>query len=395
MTDILSGITVLDLTRVLAGPYATMLMADLGAVVIKVENPKGGDEARGFGPFVNGVSGYFASVNRGKRGITLDLKRPRGREIFLGLVGKADVLVENFRPRTMERLGIGYETLSAVNPRLVYAALSGFGRTGPRANEAAYDMIIQGMSGIMSLTGEPGGKPVRVGTSIGDLSAALFGVIAISLALYRRERTGQGALVDIAMLDSLFSLLENAVMRTGVEGVPPRPLGTRHSTIAPFDVFATRDGPLVLACGNEALWGRFVNAVGRPDLLEDGRFSTNRLRSENVDALTGVINGILSEKTTAEWLLVLKAAEVPAGPLLDVSDAMRDPQITARGMIHRVAQAGAGTITAAGNPIRIDDEVPWPSVGAPALGEHTDEVLSEILGMTTDEIEGLRREGVI
>jgi CoA:oxalate CoA-transferase len=395
MLDILSGIVVLDLSRVLAGPYAAMLMADLGATVIKVEHPDGGDEARGFGPFVDGVSGYFVSVNRGKRGITLDLRNPRGREIFLGLAAKADVLVENFRTGVMERLGIGHETLIAANPHLIYLSLSGFGRTGPRRYDPAYDMIIQGMSGIMSVTGEPEGRPVRVGTSIGDLSAALFGVIGVALALYRRERTGAGGFVDIAMLDSLFSLLENAVMRAAAEGAPPGPLGTRHSTIAPFDAYPTLDGAVVLAAGNDALWGRFADVVARPDLKDDPRFVTNRLRCENIEALTAAVGAVISERTTDEWLAVFKKADIPAGPLNTIADAIRDPQLAARGMFADIVQPGAGTLTVAGTPVRIDDEIPAQPRPAPALGEHTEQVLKEMLGMGEGEIEGLREGKII
>ncbi len=395
MLDILSGVVVLDLSRVLAGPYAAMLMADLGATVIKIENPAGGDEARGFGPFVNGLSGYFVSVNRGKFGIALDLKQPQGRDIFLKLAAKSDVVVENFRTGAAERLGIGHEALAEINPRLIYLSLSGFGRTGPRAPDPAYDMIIQGISGIMSVTGEASGRPVRVGTSIGDLSAALFGVIGVALALYRRERTGKGAFVDIAMLDSLFSLLENAVMRASAEGTPPGPLGTRHSTIAPFDVYGTKDGAVVVAAGNDALWGRFADAVGRPELKGDGRFTTNRLRCENIDALTETINGIMRGRPTAEWLSVLKEADIPAGSLNTVSDAMRDPQIAARGMLMDIEQPGGATFTVAGSPVRIDGDQPQPVKPAPALGQHTEEVLREMLGMGEEEIEELRKGKVI
>ncbi len=395
MTDILSGITVLDLSRVLAGPYAAMLLSDLGATVIKIEQPSAGDEARGFGPFIDGVSGYFVSVNRGKLGVTLDLKHPRGREVFLRLAQKADVLVENFRGGTMDRLGIGYGTLSEINPRLIYLSLTGFGRTGPRATDPAYDMIIQGMSGIMSVTGEPSGRPVRVGTSIGDLSAALFGVIGVALALFRRERTGVGGLVDIAMLDSLFSLLENAVMRASIEGAPPGPLGTRHSTIAPFDVYPTKDGAMVLCAGNDVLWGKFLDAAKRPGLKDDARFSSNRLRCENVGEMTAVIAGILAERTTAEWLEILRAADVPAGPLNTVADAMHDAQIAARGMLTDIVQPGAGTFWVAGSPVRIDNEPPAAPKPAPALGEHTEQVLKDMLGMDQGGIEELRRGGII
>jgi CoA:oxalate CoA-transferase len=395
MLDILSGVIVLDLSRVLAGPYAAMLMADLGATVIKIENPAGGDEARGFGPFVSGMSGYFVSVNRGKFGVALDLKHPQGRDIFLKLAAKADVVVENFRTGAAERLGIGHKKLAEINPRLIYLSLSGFGRTGPRAPDPAYDMIIQGMSGIMSVTGERGGSPVRVGTSIGDLSAALFGVIGVALALYRRQSSGKGGFVDIAMLDSLFSLLENAVMRASIEGAPPGPLGTRHSTIAPFDVYGTQDGAIVVAAGNDALWGRFADVVDRPDLKTDERFTTNRLRCENIEELTETINGIMRERSTHAWLAVLKKADIPAGPLNTVADAMRDPQITARGMLTDIVQPGGATFTVAGSPVRIDNKSPRPPRPAPALGQHTDEVLREMLGMGEEEIAELRKGKVI
>ncbi|MBM4082417.1 MAG: CoA transferase, partial [Planctomycetes bacterium] len=309
----LSGIRVIDLTRVLAGPFAAMLLGDLGAEVIKIEQPGSGDDARGFGPFKDGVSGYFMSVNRGKRGMTLNLKHPKGKEILRQLVGQSDVLVENFRPGVMDRLGLGYEALAKVNPRLIYAATSGFGQTGPYAGKAAYDMIVQGMSGIMSITGEPDGEPVRVGTSIADLSAALFTVTGVLAALYSRERTGRGQMLDVAMLDSVVALLENAVVRCAMTGESPKPLGARHPAVTPFEMFKSKDGHVILALSNEAQWQKFIEATGARELAAP-EFATNPLRTENHDKLKPLMDAIIARKTTAEWIAEMEQIGIACGP---------------------------------------------------------------------------------
>src|SRR5579863_920713 len=277
----LSGITVIDLSRILAGPYSTFLLAELGARVIKVEPPGKGDDAREYGPFKNGISTYFASVNRGKQSIALDLKTKSDRRIFEALLAKADIIIENFRPGTMEKLGYGWESLHEKYPRLVYASASGFGHTGPYSREPAYDMVVQGMGGIMSITGHPGQPPVRIGTSIGDMGAGLYTTVAIEAALLHRERTGSARKVDIAMFDCQLALLENAIMRYTVTGEIPGPLGARHPSITPFEAFETADGHIIIAAGNDALYRKLCDVLGRSDLAEDPNYRTNDSRNRN------------------------------------------------------------------------------------------------------------------
>ena len=335
MEGALSGIRVLDCTRVLAGPYATMVLADLGADVVKVEEPTRGDEARDVGPFIGRPSAYFISLNRGKKSLTLNLKEPDGRQIFIELAAKADVVVENFRPGTMERLGLGYETLRERNPRLIYAACSGFGQTGPLAGRAAYDIVIQGMGGVMSITGTPGGEPVRVGVSIGDITAAFFTVIGILAALQARERTGEGQLVDVGMLDSQVAILENAIIRFTTTGEVPQPLGTRHPSIAPFEAFPAKDGHVIFAVGT-AHWGAFCRALGRADLVNEERFATNALRAENVEELRALIAEVSPEKTVAEWIAVMEDSGVPCGPINTIEEIASHIQVAAREMLVEV-----------------------------------------------------------
>src|SRR5215472_2402214 len=281
----LSGITVVDLSRILAGPYSTFLLAELGARVIKVEPPGKGDDAREYGPFKNGVSTYFASVNRGKESIALDLKTEGDRRILDRLLERADVVVENFRPGTMEKLGYGWETLHARYPKLIYAAASGFGHTGPLSKEPAYDMVVQGLGGIMSITGHPGQPPVRIGMSIGDIGAGLYAAVAVNAALLHRERTGEATKVDIAMFDCQLALLENAIMRYTVTGEVPGPLGARHPTITPFEAFTTADGAMIIAAGNDGLWLKLCEALGRQDLAAAPQYKTNDLRNQNQASL--------------------------------------------------------------------------------------------------------------
>ena len=354
-----SGLVVIDLTRVLAGPFCTMLLAELGARVIKVENP-GGDDARHYEPFVDGRSAYFLSLNRGKESIALDLKDPADREVFLALVRRGDVLAENFRPGTLERLGLGYERLAQENPRLIYAAVSGFGHTGPWSGKPAYDVIVQALSGLMSLTGPPGGPPTKAGTSVGDITGGLFATIGIAGALYHRERTGRGMKVDVSMLDGQVAILESAVVRYALTGQPPQPLGNRHPSIAPFEVYATADRPLVIAAGNDAIFRRLCAALGRPDLADDPRFRTNPDRVRNVAALGKVLESVLRRRPAAEWVSVLEASGVPCGPVNTVADAVEHPQVQARNMI-----VSAGGLRMAGNPVKLS-EFPDPPTRRPA-----------------------------
>ncbi len=368
----LDGVTVVDLTRVLAGPYCTMILAELGATVIKVENPKGGDDSRAFPPIVDGRSAYFASVNRGKKSVALDLKSPEDRAAFEALLDRADVLVENYRGGTMERLGFGWEALHARYPRLVYCAVSGFGHNGPYAEKPAYDMIVQALGGIMSITGHPGGPPARVGASIGDITAGLFAAVGINAALLHRERTGEAQKVDVAMLDSQVAILENAVASFFATGRSPGPLGARHGSIAPFAAFEAADGPIAIAAGNDALFAALARAVGRAGWIDDPRFATNAARVAHVVALTDELNAALASKTKAEWRAILDAAGVPCGPIQSVAEVVADPQIVARNMI----VATAGGLKMPGNPIKLSAFPDPPTrTDAPELDADREEVL--------------------
>ncbi|HEY7687983.1 MAG TPA: CoA transferase [Dongiaceae bacterium] len=348
----LSGIVVLDLTRVLAGPYCTMILADLGARVLKVESPAG-DDSRGYGPFVNGKSAYFMAMNRGKESIALDLKAAADRRVFEQLLPKVDVLVENFRAGAMERLGYGWDLLSERYPRLIYAAASGFGHNGPYKSRPAYDMVVQGMGGIMSITGHPGGPPTRVGASVGDLTAGLFTAIGIASALHHRAETGKGMKVDVAMLDCQVAILENALSRYFLSGKSPAPLGARHPSIAPFAAFKARDGYIIVACGTDALYRKFCAAIEKPALADDPRFTTNDRRSDNVDALTAEIEAALAARNGSEWLDLLEKLGVPSGPINDVAAIANDPHMAARNMIVGIDDPEAGTLKVAGNPIKM------------------------------------------
>lgn len=400
MATPLDGIKVLDLTRVLAGPYATMLLCDLGAEVIKIEQPGTGDESRNFGPFKNGFSLYFMSVNRGKQSITLNLKTQRGREIFMQLVKQCDVVVENFRPGTMQKLGLDYDTLKAAHPSLIYAACSGFGQTGPYAQKGAYDMIIQGMGGIMSITGEPPAAdeeraPVRVGTSISDITAALFTTIGILSALHHRHQMGRGQFVDVAMMDSLVAVLENAVVRYFATGEVPQPLGSRHPAITPFEAFAAADGYVIIAIGNDTLWEKFCEHVGRRELISDARFRTNADRTANHSELFPILSEILRQRTTDAWIDVLERIGVPCGPINAMDKVVNHPQVQAREMITQVVHQITGAVEVPGLPIKLSETPGSVDAPAPNLGEHTTPVLTELLGLRLDEVERLRQEGVV
>lgn len=372
----LNGVTVIDLTRVLAGPYCTMVLADLGARVIKVERPGTGDDSRAFGPFVEGKSAYFMSINRGKESIALDLKADSDRQLFESLLEGADVLVENFRAGAMERLGYGWEALHPRFPRLVYAACSGFGHTGPYAGRPAYDLVVQAMGGIMSLTGHPGGPPTRVGSSIGDIVAGLFTAIGIGGALYRRAISGAGMKVDVSMLDCQVAILENALARYFASGEVPGPLGARHPSITPFQSYATADGHMVVAAGNDALFARLCAALDRPALADDPRFADNAARNANVDALQTALEARLKIRPTAHWLSVLEGAGVPCAPINTVEDVVADRHLAARNMIVEAADAVAGRVRMAGNPIKLSPyRDPPERPPAPALDGHRRAIL--------------------
>jgi CoA:oxalate CoA-transferase len=353
-----SDILVVDLTRVLAGPYCALLMAELGARVIKVEAPGRGDDSRSIGPFLKSKagktkSGYFLSVNRGKESIALNLKADADRKIFEALLERADVLIENYRGGTMEKLGYGWETLRHRYPRLVYAGISGFGHTGPYARRPAYDMVVQAMGGIMSLTGHPGNPPTRVGSSMGDLTAGLFATIGIASALYERKTTGKGMKVDISLLDCQVAILENAIARYVATNEIPGPLGSRHPSIAPFAAFATKDGHIVIAAGTDALFARVAGVLERPELARDSRFLTNPDRVAHWQALQEELESALGARASKEWLALLEAEGVPCGPINNVADVMADPQVKARNMIVTAEDPDLGVLKMQGNPIKL------------------------------------------
>jgi CoA:oxalate CoA-transferase len=349
----LSGITVVDLSRILAGPYCTFLLTELGARVIKVEPPGKGDDAREYGPFVAGKSTYFMSINRGKESIALDLKSESDRAIFEKLLEKADVVVENFRPGTMEKLGYGWETLHQRYPRLIYAAASGFGHSGPLSKEPAYDLVVQGLGGIMSITGTPGGSPVRVGMSIGDIGAGLYTAVGVEAALLHRAKTGEATKVDIGMFDCQLALLENAIMRYTVTGQVPGPLGARHPSITPFEAFPTADGYLIVACGNDGLYQKACQAMGRPDLIENPLFKTNDLRNRHNDVLFAEFEQELRKHPRRHWMELFGKAGIPCGPINNVEQALENPQVAARNMLIETEDPKAGKVRLAGNPIKL------------------------------------------
>jgi len=375
----LNGITVIDLTRVLAGPYCTMVLADLGARVIKVEVPGTGDDSRAFGPFIEGKSAYFMSINRGKESLALDLKDETDRATFEALLKDADVLVENYRGGTMERLGYGWESLHPRYPRLIYAACSGFGHTGPYAQRPAYDMVVQGLGGVMSLTGHPGGPPTRVGTSIGDITAGLFTAIGVSSALHHRHASGEGMKIDVAMLDCQLAILENALARYFATGEVPGPLGARHPTIVPFQSYETADGHVIIAAGNDTLFETLCKAIACPELAGELRFKDNSARSEHVEELKAALEARLKLQTTAHWLEVLTEAGVPSAPINNIAQVLNDPQIAARNMVIKTDDPRAGALNMAGNPIKLsafDD--PATRAAAPGLDQNRDQILADL-----------------
>jgi CoA:oxalate CoA-transferase len=373
----LSGLVVVDLTRVLAGPYATMVLADLGARVIKVETPAGGDDARSFGPFVGGKSGYFMSINRGKQSIALNLKDDADRATFEKLLDGADIVVENFRPGAMEKLGYGWDTLHARWPRLIYAAISGFGHSGPYTKRPAYDLVVQAMGGIMSITGQPGGEPTRVGSATGDITAGLFGAIGILAAVNDRHETGAGRMVDVGMFDSQVAILENAIARYFATGHAPVPIGNRHPSITPFESFVCADGSFVAAAGNDALFKTLCDAIGRADLAADPRFASNDQRTAHHTELKHELERTFAGEGVAHWLAVFEAAGVPCGPINSVDRVVADPHVAARTMMIEAHDPVAGRVRMAGNPVKVSGyDDPATRAPAPELDEHRDAIFA-------------------
>ena len=395
MNGPLQGFTVLDFTRVLSGPYCTMQLADMGARVIKIEQPGKGDDTRAWGPpFVHGESAYFLSINRNKESLTLDLKNPRAIQVLERLLATADVVVENFRPGTMSRLGLGYEQLSERFPRLVYCSISGFGQTGPRRSEPGYDAVVQAEGGLMSITGAADGQPYRLGVAISDIVSGMFAAQGVAFALLARERTGRGQCVDIGMLDATAALLTYQAGIYFATGTTPGRMGNRHPTIVPYETFEAADGDFVVAVGNDEQWRRFCGVLKLDALAADDRFTTNRLRLANYDTLRPILGDMLRARTRAEWVGELKKAGVPCGSVRDVAEVLQDPQLDARGMIQQVEHAVAGALRVTGVPIKLSDTPGAVRTPPPVLGQHTESILSVDAGLTPEEIEGLRASRV-
>jgi len=396
MQRALEDIKVIDLTRVLAGPFATTILADMGARVIHVEMPGTGDDSRGFGPYINGESCYFMSLNRNKEGITLNMKSEKGKEVLKKLIMGADVVVENFKPGTMERLGFGYDDIVKWKPDIIYAACSGFGHTGPYAKRPAYDAVVQAMGGIMSLTSnQSGGEPTRVGTSIGDILAGIYASVGILAAIHYKDKTGAGQKVDVSMLDCQVSILENAVTRYFATGAVPKPVGNRHASITPFEPFKCKDNVyLVIACGNDKLWGIFCSLVDRAELKEDRRFKTNALRTDNHSLLKPIIDEIMIKKNSQEWLKLFEENDIPCTTINTIDKVVNNPQVAAREMIVKTVHPKAGEQKLTALPINFSKTPRVIHKAAPLLGEDNERILNE-LGYSAEDIKQFKEEGII
>ena len=373
----LKGLLVLDLTRVLVGPYCTMVLSDLGARVIKVEAPEIGDDSRKFGPFIEEQSAYFMSLNRGKESIALNLKNEEDKKIFEKILAKADILVENFKPGTLEKWGYGWNNLKDKYPKLIYASASGFGQTGPMKELPAYDMVVQGMGGLMSVTGQPNSEPTRVGTSIGDITAGLFTAIGVNAALFDRTKTGKGSHIDVSMLDCQIAILENAIARYLSKGEIPQPMGSRHPSIAPFEAFKTKDSYIIIAAGNEKLFQGMCEVLNCECYKQDN-FKDNQSRNKNIDELKEIIESKLKDKTTEEWVALFTEKKIPCGPIYNIKEAIENPQIEFRNMIVSANHNKIGKFKMAGNPIKMSNYEDKSTRGEiPDLDQHRDKILKE------------------
>lgn len=390
----LKNIVVLDLTRVLAGPFSTAILADFGAKIIKIE-PPGGDDSRAYGPFIGTESRYFMGLNRGKRSMTLNLKHPEGQAMLKEMVRQADVLIENYRPGVMEKFGLGYETLKEINPRLIYAACSGFGHTGPNRSKSAYDMTVQGIGGIMSVTGQENGEPTRVGIPFGDILPGLYIVNGILLALYHCQATGKGQMVDISMLDCQVAVMDSHIGKYFATGEVQMPIGNRHPTITPLESFKTRDSYVIAAVGNEKTWEKFCSLLDCPQLLSDNRFLSNKLRTQNRDELKKLLDAAFVTKASEEWIKLLEAAGIPCGEINTIDKVVADKQVLAREMIVEVNHPVAGKVKLAGVPIKLSKTPGYIRSAPPLLGEHTAEILQHFFGMDTQKIIDLREKKII
>jgi CoA:oxalate CoA-transferase len=395
MSGPLTGVNVLSFGRVLVGPYAAMLLADLGAEVIKVEDPGTGDMARTNGPFIQDLSSYFLSVNRGKKSLSLNMRHEKAKEIVRDLLPEIDVLVENFRPGIMKKMGLDYESVKELNPRLVYISISGFGHTGPYSEKPAFDMVAQATGGTVSITGEPGRPPVRVGFSIGDMGATLFAVSAGLAALYEREKSGRGQHIDVAMLDCQVALCENACARYFATGKVPRPIGTRHPIVTPFQVFPTQTDDMVVITFRDDEWENLCHVIGREEWAEDERFKTGADRTANHAALEPLLKEVFRTKPRDEWLALFERAGIVSSPVNTIAQALEDPQVQQREMVRTVDHKRLGTLQVVGTPMKFSRTPCCIERAAPDVGEHTAEILGERLKRTREEMDRLQEEGVI
>jgi crotonobetainyl-CoA:carnitine CoA-transferase CaiB-like acyl-CoA transferase len=390
----LAGVRVLDFTRVLAGPAASLALADLGAEVIKIEPPGTGDETRGFPPMRDGESHYFLAVNRGKKSIVIDLKSEDGVALARDLAMKCDVLVENYRPGVMERLGLGWETLHAINPRLIYCSISGYGQDGPLKDRPSFDIVLQAMSGALAMNGEPGGLPTKLGIPLGDLVGGINGPIGIISALYERERTGNGRHIDISLMDGLLGMLGYIAQLAFFTGEDPARQGSQHPNLVPYGIFPASDGSIVIACLTPGFWSRICGSIGRSELTDDPRYDTLEKRRDARDEVNAIVSAFTSRHTVDELVAIFTTHEVPHAPILGVTEALNQPQAQVRRMVVEAEHATLGTIPIVNRSIRFDEAQPDPAA-PPVLGQDTDAILREVLDLAPDRIEGLRAKGVV
>ncbi|HEY5755213.1 MAG TPA: CoA transferase [Steroidobacter sp.] len=391
----LQGVRVLDFTRVLAGPAAALALADLGAEVWKVEPPGTGDDTRLFPPFRDDVSHYFLSVNRGKKSIVIDLKTEAGVALAKDLAAKCDILIENYRPGVMDRLGLGYETLSAINPRLIYCAISGFGMTGPLRDRPSFDIVLQAMSGALSVNGEMGASPTKLGIPLGDLVGGVNGPIGILAALYERSVTGRGRLIDVSLLDGMFGMLGYLAQLAFFTGEDPKPQGSQHPNLVPYGSFPARDGSIIIACLTNSFWGRICDALGMSQFIEDPRFNTLQRRRDNRNQVNELIATFTRQKTVQELVDLLTEHEVPHAPILGIKEALSQPQAVAREMVVETEHEVLGKIPIVNRPIKFTGDAQPVPTAPPVLGQHTDEILHNVLGLTSDQIDQLRSARVV
>jgi len=392
-----AGVRVLDLSRMLAGPYGSMLLADMGAEVIKIEDPDGGDPMRAMGPpyLSDGESAYFLAVNRNKKSVAIELTRDDGRAVFFDLVREADVVWHNFRPGIMEKLGCDYATLAALNPKLIMCSISAYGQDGPYREYPAFDLALQAMGGAMSVTGEPGGAPMRMGLPMGDLSGGMFGAFAVAGALFQRAQTGKGTHIDLALLDCQVSLLSYMAQYFWTDGRVPGPQGTAHASVVPYQALATADGHLIVAVFAEKFWAGFCRAAGRPDWERDPRFVTNRDRVAHRAEFGAEAAALFPTRTSADWLQRLHAEGVPAAPILSIDRVLSDPQVRHREMVVEVGHPRHGTLSTLGTPIKFDPPQPFKPAPPASLGQHTEETLRELVKYSPARIAALRSGGAI